>query len=739
MLIRILVLMTLIIQTTYVFGNTEFNIVLVIDESGSMWGSSQHPKANDKYRHRISIVENVIVRLAEQVKGTPLVHRLSVIEFGGDTSVSVAVPISNLELRYDPAKPDELVSKAKMRVASTLYSRKRNMGNTNTSLAMKTALAEFQKLDAARLGTPRERHMLIITDGRPYTYKKTLSDLQRDIKKHAKELDQSKVNLWIVGLNDASNYWNTGDGEFWEELVGIEKARLAQTSFPSIATVVQHIVDQWLKVKSVPLLTEEYHSRPYLKQIVFNVHLSKPGTKLEIIDPNGQPLSQAEGTPQQGTYARYVVNNIIVGTYQINKLSQSGYKIFVEEHAPTLTFIGPHGSINQNVKNRIVFKVMQGEQGLQELPQWPVTAQISVTPPSGNLQLLPATFEGDGKYSAHWTPIEIGHHKFYFQAKVNVQTNKGPRQYDLVDTSVTGSVEVQAYMPSQKQSFQPPVPKNAIWLHLETPDPEDGLNLSPWADTATIKLSLYEGQDQVTTIENLVDKPDTWLTLEVMDKSGIALSEQPIPLKVEGEYFVAQISDSWWTADQLHLRVVAEHNRLPEDRKLHGIWLPESVEDKRLYGDPMTVAEIDINLSFWVLLLVFFFIILLLLGLIWLSIQYLLPWLTIRGEDRGRIVNLLIYDGLDDPSAVTAKKVAITGQSRSKLDGQIRVMIEGKALVAEFFRVKRSPNPSSPTATVQYRWQGEGKDKRHSLMLSGKTPKPFEGINYGNYMIALGY
>ncbi|MCK5716909.1 MAG: VWA domain-containing protein, partial [Thiomargarita sp.] len=151
MLIRILIMITLMLPTSLVFGQAEFNIVLVIDESGSMWGSRHHPEANDQYRHRVSIVENVLVRLAEQVKGTSLVHRISVVEFGGDAAVSVNVPISNFELKYDPAKPNDIISNAKSIIARTLYARKRNMGNTNTALAIQTALTEFKKIEASRV------------------------------------------------------------------------------------------------------------------------------------------------------------------------------------------------------------------------------------------------------------------------------------------------------------------------------------------------------------------------------------------------------------------------------------------------------------------------------------------------------------------------------------------------------------------------------------------------------------
>ena len=734
MLLRFFFLLILTIQIPYVFGSAQLDVVFLIDQSGSMWGSKQHPKANDKYKHRISIVENVIVRLAEHAKGTPLIHRVSVVEFGGDNSVSVAVPISVLELKYNPAKPNDIVSKTKRYVTNILHSRTRNMGNTNTPLAMKTTLAEFHKLKAKSGGEIRERMLLFITDGRPYTYKKQLERLRSDIENHAEELKGSSISLWVIGLNDASDYWNTGDGAFWEEVAGLKQTRFAETSFPNIASIVQDVVDQWLGMKSIPLLSDEYHSRPYLKRIVFNVHFSKPGAKPEFLNPNGQSIPVAENPAKEGTYVRYVVDNPMVGTYQLKRSSNGGYKIFVEENVPSLTFIGPHGAINQNVEDRIVFKVMQDAQGLQEIPQWPVTAKMIVTAPSGHQQDLAATFEGDGKYVAPWTPTAVGIHQFAFKAEVNVKTNKGPKQYDLVTENVTGNVEVLAYT----------VPNNAIWLHLASPDPQEGLTVLPWiTKTATVKMSLHEGDHQVMKLADVVSEPETWLKIEVMDESGIALSE-PIALKPEEAYFIGQIPievNSWLYPDKIHLRVVAEPRRLSEDRTLHGIWLPEEVEDKRLYGgNTMTVADIDLHLSIWVLLLLGVILIPLLIGLLWIIVNRLLPCLSVRGEDAGRTVNLLIYDGLDDPSGYSAKKFPITGQCHSKLDRQIHVQTdEGKSLVAEYFRLSREPNSNAPMVTIRYRWQGEEKHREHLLMLSARTPKNLEGLPAGNYMIALGY
>ncbi len=749
----LLILLICLIQIPYVFGNDGLDVVFLIDQSASMSGSQSHPTPNDRHGHRISIVKNVVHRLAEQVEGTPLVHRISVVEFGS----LVKVPISNLALSYDPTMPPGTMTKNAIRhLESSLNSKE--MNNTNTPSAMKAVLTEFRQLTAASTGGIRHSQFLFITDGRPRVRRPAftgrliqINQLWRDIENNAKNLVRLKITLWVVGLNDASNYWNSGDGLFWEKLAGHDKARLAHTSFPNIADLVQDIVGEWLNINTVTLEQDKYHSRPYLKRIVFNAHFSQLGGQLSIIDPNGLSVPISAGTPQQETYARYLVDNPTIGTYQlINKNRRVSYKVFVEEELPNLQFLGPLGTTNQQVERDIVFKVVQQGQALDVLPQWPINAQVHVTAPSGATQTLSATFEGDGKFAAAWKPTEIGQYLFDFQGTIAVNTTQGIKQYALVDDSVArqaGSVEVLAYTPPPNLSatgLNLSVPDTALWLHLENPAPEEGLNISPWAETTQVKMSLYQGNNPVTTLDNLVTEPETWLRLEKMDPSGKPMLEMPI--RLENGYFVAQLplqlntanGEGWWYPGQIHLHVVAASNRLAADRKLNGIWLPKAVEDKRLRGNPMTVAEIEINWSFGWLFLISVVPFLILATLVGIGVRFILPCLSIRGEDQGQHVNLLIYDGTEDPGAVVPiQKLPITGRCSLKLDGQVNVMTESQRMVAEYFRITRTPNPGSPTITVQYRWQGE--NKPHILRLSGKIPTPLRGMPSGNYMIALGY
>src|SRR6185436_10918596 len=125
--------------------------------SDSMW---QSPR-NDRYAHRIGQSKNLIYRLAEHVEGTPLVHRVSIIDFGDTASVA----LSNHVMRYNPADPGGALRDTKAVVERVVV--ERPLRNTNTADALHLALMEYAKMNAAQpLPGPR-RVLLVITDGRP--------------------------------------------------------------------------------------------------------------------------------------------------------------------------------------------------------------------------------------------------------------------------------------------------------------------------------------------------------------------------------------------------------------------------------------------------------------------------------------------------------------------------------------------------------------------------------------------
>ena len=90
---------------------TGLDVVILIDQSGSMWGALPLGTKNDKWNHRIGQAKNIIYRLAEQVEGTDLVHRVAVVDFGDKASSTFPAP---LRLAYDPADPGSALREAKV-------------------------------------------------------------------------------------------------------------------------------------------------------------------------------------------------------------------------------------------------------------------------------------------------------------------------------------------------------------------------------------------------------------------------------------------------------------------------------------------------------------------------------------------------------------------------------------------------------------------------------------------------
>ena len=109
--------------TTPAAGFSGLDVTILLDQSGSMW---QNPR-NDRYAHRIGQSKNLIYRLAEHVEGTPLVHRLSVIDFGDTASVS----LSNHVMRYNPSDPGSALRDTKAVIERVVI--ERPLRNTNTA------------------------------------------------------------------------------------------------------------------------------------------------------------------------------------------------------------------------------------------------------------------------------------------------------------------------------------------------------------------------------------------------------------------------------------------------------------------------------------------------------------------------------------------------------------------------------------------------------------------------------
>jgi hypothetical protein len=715
---------------------TGLDVVILLDQSGSMWGFSNtpHPAQNDKYEHRIGQTKNILYRLAEHVENTPFVHHVSVIDFGDIAKVA----ISKHEMRYDPTDPG-----AALRITKSVadrYITAKNWINTNTPAAMQFGLQEFKDMASLQPANGRKQVMLLITDGRPnLPGKKTDTELQQEIQGYANDLKGKNIGLWVVGLNDASNYWNEGDGAVWERIATPQHAHLAETASSNIFTVMQSIIDEWLETNSQNLTGNEYECPPYIQRIIFNVNFGTPRSSITINDPDGNsiPLSAGGAASNPGTTARFQVEGPKPGVYRISKDPTRSYHVSVEEFSPNIKRLSPAGAVSLDSETKLRFQVTDNN-GIPVviLPGSPVKASVVVTSssPAQTTQEVAASFEGDGKFQAKWKPTQLGVYTIKLKGEI---TLKNGSSYDVFNAS--------AHSYDDKVTVSR---LNPYWLRLNTPDPAGTLRLWPWNKSAKVQFSLVNKDGQpVTSVGSVVSNPSTWLTLQAIDISGAPLPSPATPFTVDASgTFEADVpvdlsffkGEGWLIAKQVNFQVIAQPNRMTGEDFLDSIQLPPEAEDKRVGGDPMAIGPITTRYAWIVFLSIWLAFILLVLGIFWFLFMRLLPGLVIWRADssRHRTVELKIYNGADDPNGEFARKYPAGTWDRFKYDREFSQTVDGQEYILQKFRVQRVPSLDQVMVQVKYSWQN-APDKEYTALLSKGRIERLKGLPSGEYLLAL--
>jgi hypothetical protein len=708
---------------------TGLDVVILIDQSASMWGV----RANDKWGHRIGQTKNIIYRLAEDVEGTSFVHRVSVVNFGDKASAAFPAP---LVLRYNPADPGNTLREAKALVER--YVTAQNLQNTNTPEALELCSKELERMASSEPVDGRRRVVLLLTDGRPDLpgSGSSLDDLRNQISRQADALKSRDVGIWVVGLNDVDNYWNQGDGDFWEKITGAGRARLAETASTNISSLVQEIVNEWLEVRGTPI-GKEYECPPYLRRIVFNINFGLPRSDVSVSDQDGReiPLSSGGSASAPGTFARFIVDDPPPGIYRIKQDPSRSYSNFVETLSPEVKRLSPGAGTSLEAEARIVFQASDSKgQPLEILPDWPINASIVIGQPSAAPVEIPATFKGEGKFEAKWKPPALG---VYSARLKGLVTLKSGATFDVFGSS--------AHSYNEQLEVNDSHP---YWLQMNAPDPAQGLRVMPGQASARVEFALLDSKkEKVANPASVVKDPATWLKLQVIDKSGVPLAA-PVPLQpTPTGTFEASVpvslnwkaGEGWWTPGRLNLRVIAEPERLPVNNFLDSIALTEETETKRVGDDRMTVGAVDIRYPWWLLGLALLLILLLVLAVVLILLRRLIPGVLMWWIDssRRRLVELKLYDGDTDPAGDSAKKYPAGGWHEFKYDRQVSVSVDGQEIVATLFRVRRVLSPDEIRAEVEYSWQNDPQKKKHRSIITKGRAERLRGLPAGGYLLRL--
>lgn len=709
-------------------GFSGLDVTILLDQSGSMW---QNPR-NDRYAHRIGQSKNLIYRLAEHVEGTPLVHRVSVIDFGDTASVA----LSNHIIRYDPANPGGALRDAKAVVERVVI--ERPLYNTNTADAMHLALLEYAKMDASQALAGRRRVLLVITDGRPDLPGRDPVDLQAAIKTEAQSLKARNVEMWVVGINDGSNYWNEGDGAFWESVV--EKpghARLAETASSKIFTIMQDIADAWLGSKSAALKGDEYNCPPYLRRIVFSVNMGQPRSAVSVTGPDGQDIPASSGGPSvnPGNFTRFVVDDPKIGVYKIKRDPTRSYSWRVEETAADIKRLAPAKATGLEAPARFLFQARNNQGNpLEMLDEYPINGVVVITPPAGSPIELKADYLGDGKFGvSRWQPPALGSYRVRIKGLVKL---KDGSEVDVFQSNASSYNEV-----LDVNNLR------AYFIRLEDPEPASGFRVMKPSSEGELRFTVVDAKgNQVTNLAGLVKDPGSWLTLDLVDKSGAPVGGPPLPLSLtaDGIFSARQPlkldwlrGEGWWSPGRSNIRLTEQSGRIAAGSYLDSIQLSPDEEPQRIGGDPLALA-LDVRFS-WIIRGAALFIALVVVGAaLFLVLRKALPkgMLWVADRYKGRTVAVKIYDADQDPDGFSGKRFSITGGAQFNYDRAYSIPTEDRDYVAVKLRVNRARSVDRVEAEVLYAWDNDPKKVYTVVLRKGKIER-LKGLPRKDHAVAL--
>lgn len=689
-----------------------------------MIGDKEHPRANDGAGHRIAIAETILARLAQDVSESPTVHQVSIVEFGS----SVAIPISALTLAHTPA--DKGLPLRQANAAASML-KARNMEHTHTYEALAQAAEELRKMAATKSGGgPRKRHVLLVTDGRPYETGVSKEARWQRVEDATKQLTGLGADLWVVGLDDHSEYWPT-DGAVWQRIAGSpHRAAQANGPFPEMQKLVNRFVNQWLGsdgVAPLPGAGDRIVLPPYLGRAVFEVHARERIAPPRVIGP-GEVVVPRQGGDVPGLVSFHVAEAPLPGEYRVETPTGIAVLTLANTEAPRLTKVSPGPTSAKGMATTIRFKAggVSSEKPMQEDIRHPISAEIEVTGPDGTTQRRPARLDGDGIFSAPWTPSATGDHQVRLNASYRGDDGKG----------------VPLFPGQSSQTVT--VSEAPLTLELASPAVTGRVAVSPGQDGIAVTLTLVEGEGGSVDTTTTIRDPASWLQAWPVDSSGV-VTGAAIPVGFGDGQFHFQLpvsfdvmrGEGWLRPKPVSFRLSLAPDRVLARDGVYEMRLPPGSKHLRIHGDPLSAGPLAAAYPWWLLAVlaalaalavvalgvVLFFA----LGRNWL--------LSLTDSRRDHDLKLSLFELNADPGCLSpVLNESVLRQSKLDLAGKVRRRKATKdPQVFQWLRVRRSWQNRGDTVTIEFQFKGDTR-KRDRLVLSigpqGRDFPPFDGENW---------
>lgn len=307
------------IQDDEVTVCNQAEIVFLIDQSGSMWGSEDHPRPNDPLNLRsygpifASRALNIDSFLMRNVPGqNAWSYSLAVINFASNARAVNFSSSSDFPQYWVSLSPTDESSMSDInklieeKISS--FTPGGDLGvNTNFSAAFEIAEDLYSKRDPSQGGCPR-RAIILLTEGMPYveekgfSYSTYLKDLQENVVLNY--FPKEDYDIYVTGINDPDSpeYWDKTK-TYWESITNDSEnlaVRRSQMTYSGeqvserINAIIQDIKQGAVK----PVQVGPFAIPPYLQEFDLVFFKSNENEVLQVTDPAGNRV-EPNGTTIQ--------------------------------------------------------------------------------------------------------------------------------------------------------------------------------------------------------------------------------------------------------------------------------------------------------------------------------------------------------------------------------------------------------------------------------------------------------
>ena len=451
----------------------ELEVVIIVDQSGSMPGSPDHPKANDPHGLRFFAPLRVVRWMGQDFVGASglrvpsrpvITYHLALVEFGDQAQVRL--PWTTVA----PASEQEWQRQAE-KLAESLAPQKGDLGNTNFLAAFEAARDLFAQRSGQRGGCPR-RAILLLSDGMPYVAPPEGGHFSVVAHTNAvkslvqEDLAKAGAEVWVTAINDSDdNYWPRME-PIWKGMLPPDEADKQPHAW--LVNTEDEIGERFMRLmveltgrRVEPVMIGPRCVPPYLQEIVLTFYKRDPAEHLDVQDPSG-PLVPARNDVEveiigyDEPIESLRVRRPLPGKWQVSTTAPRADVIIDEVTLPAVgRLIQPVDQPGvQYIQDRVVFQITDSQGN--PLPAYadPLFAMSIVGEIKASNQSFPVSFTPDAQqaYSALFIPIQSGLHQLVISAASRQPQERVPpgtsdcqwKPFDVLKDETIGQFDVTA-------------------------------------------------------------------------------------------------------------------------------------------------------------------------------------------------------------------------------------------------------------------------------------------------------